>query len=184
VEIIKEITERRAKRAIADTQIERDIIRRILDAAMLAPSCANKQSWRFLVVDEKTGIEAVSSCLTEGNYWARKPGAFILAITKPGLGSVLDDRREYALFDTGLACMNLMLQATKEGLIAHPIAGYLPVKAKTAFAIPEDYILIAIIVLGYPGDITSLNEKHKAAETSPRSRRPIEESVCFNKWTL
>ncbi len=184
MEIVKEITDRRARRAIADVPIPREAIRRILDAAVLAPSCSNKQSWRFLVVDDGHGMEAVSSCLAEGNYWARKPGAFVLALTKSALGSVLDDGREYALFDTGLACMNLMLQATKEGLVAHPIAGYSPVKTKLAFSIPEEYILIAIIVLGEPGDASSLNEKHKAAETAPRSRRPFEESVCFNIWSL
>jgi nitroreductase len=184
MELIQEITERRAKRAIDSAPVSRDVIRRILDAAVLAPSCANNQSWRFLVVDKKEKLDAVAACFADGNYWAKKSTALVFALTKPELGSVLDDRREYALFDTGMACMSLMLQATREGLIAHPIAGFSPVKVKNALGIPDDYILITIIVLGFAGDKDTLNEKHREAEDSPRMRRPFEEAACFNTWKL
>jgi nitroreductase len=183
-EIIREIAERRARRAFDASPIAQAVLRRALDAAVLAPSCANRQSWRFLVATEKAALDLIAPHLTEGNYWVKKAPALVLALTNPSFGCMQDDRREYALFDTGMACMNLMLQATREGLIAHPIAGFSPIPIKEALGIPESLILITIIALGYPGSKSGLNEKHLAQEDAPRIRRELEKTVCFNEWSL
>jgi nitroreductase len=77
--------------------------------------------------------------------------------------------------------MNLMLQATELGLIAHPIAGFKQVPIKELLAIPDDFTLITLIVLGYPtDDHTALSEKHQLDETSPRLRRPLPEVAGWN----
>jgi len=83
-----------------------------------------------------------------------------------------------------LAVQNLMLQGFKEGLYAHAIAGYEPLKIKEAFNIPDDYIVITLIALGYPGDDSYLNEKHKVIEHSKRDCKPESEVICYNEWNL
>jgi nitroreductase len=77
---------------------------------------------------------------------------------------------------------NIVLQAFKEGLYAHPIAGFDPFKVKEYFSIPEDFIVIALVAVGYPGDDTFLNEKHKQLEHGPRIRKPESEVICYNAW--
>ncbi len=96
----------------------------------------------------------------------------------------LSDGRDYAFFDTGLAVMNLVLQATHEGLIAHPVAGYKPVEIKEALGIPSDYRLITLVAVGYPGDETHPNEKHLELEHSKRDRKPPEEVIYRDTWKL
>jgi nitroreductase len=48
-ELIHEIEIRRAKRALDEKEIPKEMIGRIMTAATYAPSCFNNQSWRFLV---------------------------------------------------------------------------------------------------------------------------------------
>jgi len=88
----------------------------------------------------------------------------------------------WQFFDCGLATENLVLLAFKEDLYAHPIAGFDPFKVKENFSIPEDFIVIALVAVGYPSDDTFLNEKHKQLEHGPRIRKPESEVICYNAW--
>jgi hypothetical protein len=38
------------------------------------------------------------------------------------------------------------------------------------------------LIVGYPGDDTFLNEKHKQLEHGPRIRKPESEVICYNAW--
>jgi len=182
--LITEIESRRAKRALDTREIPKETVGRIMEAGVLAPSCFNNQPWRFLVADSGEALEKIKENLPGANYWVKKSPCIILACTKNELDCRLRDNRNYALFDLGLAVEGLVLQACREGLIAHPIAGFKPVEIKKAFSIPDDYTLITLIILGYPGDESHLSEKHLGLEHSERDRKPINEVVQYNFWTL
>jgi nitroreductase len=108
----------------------------------------------------------------------------VAVATKPDLDCQLNDRRDYALFDCGLAVDNLMLQALKDGLYAHPLAGFDPLIVKEEFDIPEEYIVITLVAVGYPGDDSHLNKKHGELEHSPRDRKPEAEVIAYNRWSF
>ena len=179
---MKEIEARRAKRAFSAKKIPKDIVHRLMTAATWAPSCFNNQPWRFLVLTDDAALKKVHNALSDGNYWVKKAPIVLVVATKPDLDCQLSDRREYAFFDCGLAVENLVLQAFAESLYAHPIAGYDPLKVKEAFHIREEYIIITLIAIGYPGEDSSLNKKHQELEHGPRDRRPAEEVICHNVW--
>ena len=181
-ELIQEIEVRRAKRALSEKKIPAEVVGRIMTAATFAPSCFNNQSWRFLVVLNEEGLSKIHQALPAANYWVKKASMVVTVATKLDLDSQLSDRRDYALFDCGLATENLVLQAFKEGLYAHPIAGFDPFKIKENFRIPEDFIIITLVAVGYPGDDTFLNEKHRQLEHGPRIRKPESEVICYNVW--
>jgi nitroreductase len=181
-ELLHEIEIRRAKRALSEEKIPKGTIQRIMTAATYAPSCFNNQPWRFVVINEEDTLKKVRTALPDANYWAKKAPLLILVVTKPDLDCQLKEGREYALFDAGLATENLVLQAVKEGLIAHPIAGFKPGKLKEEFGIPEEYSLITVVVIGFPGDESHLNEKHLELEHSERNRKPETEVIMYNTW--
>ena len=114
---------------------------------------------------------------------ARKSPLIVLVLTEPDLDCRLSDRRDYSFFSTGLAVENLVLQAVGEGLIAHPIAGFKPEGIKDALGIPQELVLLTLVVVGYPGDEAHLNEKHIALEHSPRDRKPPEEVIHYEHWS-
>lgn len=182
--LLKEIDERRAYRALSEEKIDDDTVSRLLTAATYAPSCFNSQPWRFMAVREVEKLEKLHSSLSGGNYWAKKAPLIVVVATKTSFDAKLSDNREYALFGCGLAAENLLTQAMKEGLYAHPMAGFDPLVVKEAFAIPEDYIVITLIAVAYPGPPDDLSEKHQAAEKSERNRKPEEEVICYEQWSF
>ncbi len=184
LELLKEIEERRARRALSEKAIPSDVLRRLMTAATFAPSCFNSQPWRFMVVTEQDGLEKLRNALVGGNYWAKKAPLLVVVATKTSFDAKLSDNRDYALYGCGLASENLLLQATKEGLYAHPMAGFDPLVVKETFNISEDYIVINIIAVAYPGDIDGLSKKHIDVEQSKRSRKPEEEVICHNSWSF
>ncbi len=180
--ILEEIRERRAKRGLSNEKIPRDLLNNILKAATLAPSCFNNQPWRFIVADSSDTLSGIHDSLSEGNYWAKKSPSIIIVLTGTELDCTLPEKRDYALFDTGLAVMNLMLQAQKEGLVAHPMAGFSSKKIRNMFHIPDNYTVITLVALGYPGETEHLSEDHKKHEISERTRKPLDEIASYNKW--
>jgi nitroreductase len=180
--LLKEIETRRAYRGLSDAPIEADVQDRILTAATYAPSCSNKQPWRFIVVNSDEARRKVQECLVGGNYWAKKAPVFILAATKADLDCNLNENREYALFDVGQAVMSLQYQAVHEGLVVHPMAGFKAKELKNLFNIPDEYVLITVIAIAHPGDDTELSDKHKESEHSARSRVDQDQVIALNEW--
>jgi len=180
--ILSQILKRRAYRALSENKISMDTLGQIAQAAVLAPSCANSQPWRIIIVSDPARLEALRKALTPGNYWAQKAPAIAAFISSPDWDARLDHGRDYAFFDLGMAAMNFQIQAIEEGLIVHPIAGFDPALAKLALNIPENAVLMTLVILGYPGDSSNLNEKHLASEKSERSRKPLEEVFAFDSW--
>lgn len=168
---------RRAFRGIRQDPVSDEDLRTLIQAAHLAPSCMNKQPWRFTVVRSKEKLEKLYEALSGGNYWMKYAPALIVVHTKDEYGCQLSDKRNYALFDTGTAVGLLLTQATQMGIVAHPVAGYEPEKVKEVLGI--DGIVITIIAVGYWGNFGILNERHLASEESPRQRLPLEEIVKF-----
>lgn len=184
--LLKQIDSRRAYRALDTKPIASEVLHRLVEAAHMAPSCANNQPWRIVTVVEPTKLEALKASLSPGNYWAKKAPAIAAFVTQLDWDARLDGGRDYALFDLGQAAMAYQLQAVEEGLYVHPIAGFNPAVAKEALGIPETAILETLVILGHPGgsaDFADLSEKHQAGEKSPRSRKPLEEIAAFDAWS-
>lgn len=182
--LLKEIEQRRARRALSEKAIPEEIIAQLMTAATYAPSCFNSQPWRFMTVTSKESLKKLHAALTGGNYWAKKAPLMMILATKVTLDAQLSDGRDYALFGCGLAADNLILQATAQGLYAHPMAGFDPLVVKEAFNIPEDFIVITLIAVGYPGPLDGLSEKHVVAENSGRTRKEEAEVICYDEWTF
>lgn len=205
MEIMKAISERRAYRALSPERVPADTVRRIVEAGTLAPSCYNNQPWRIVIRDvpvltdgPHTGtpslaressqpLAALRESLAEGNAWATKAPLIIAVAVRASDDCRLDDGRDYALFDAGLCAMNMMTQATAEGFVAHPIAGYNPKKAKAALGIPAEYVLAALLVVGKRGapeapDAAPLKEWQLKSEGGPRQRKPLGEVAFKDRW--
>ncbi len=181
-DIIPEIQKRRAKRAYSDKAVDETTLRRIFTAGTMLPSCSNKQPWRFLICSREEGLEKAREALNGGNYWARVAPVLVVVTTRDEFDCRLSDDRNYAQFDTGMAVAGILLQATREGLYAHPMAGFDPAKIRENFGIEDETRVITMIAIGHPGDGKNLNEKHAESEASERSRKDIDEVIQWNSW--
>ena len=179
--ILPEIATRRAKRAISTKTITDEVLLRLVEAAHMAPSSMNSQPWRMITVKDPQILAKLKETLTPGNYWAKKAPAITAFITNPEWGLTLGEL-SFTSFELGMAAMAYQIQAIKEGLYVHPIAGYNAKEAKDLLGIKEGDTLQTLIILGYPGEEIGLNEKHLESENSPRSRKSLGDVACFDRW--
>jgi len=160
--------------------LEKEKILSLLEAARWAPSCSNNQPWRF-VVSFGESLAPVKDCLSRGNVWAKNAPLILTVTSKPELDCQIIDR-DYFTLGIGLAIENLILQGISMGLVVHPIAGFSESKVKEALSIPETYRVHALIIVGYAGNESHVDERTIEKEKMPRERKNLDEIVCWEKW--
>lgn len=167
------IEKRRAYRAIEPMNATDELIKDLAYHASLAPSCYNNQPWRFVFVKSREKLEELYSTLSSGNSWAKKSSLIIAVYSEKDYDCIIDER-EYYLFDTGMAVAFMILRATELNLVAHPIAGYDSEKVKKILEIPEEAILITLIILGKHSEEAIANLSNRQRETE--LKRPLRKS--------
>jgi nitroreductase len=178
------LRQRWSPRAFDDRPIEPEKLLSLCEAARWAPSSNNEQPWRFIVAnkDYETEWNRLLACLVEGNRkWAYRAPVLILSVASLNFEDDSTPNR-HAFHDTGMAVENLVLQATALGLSAHQMAGFDVEKARADLKIPPGYEPVAMIAVGYPGDLASLPDRLRERELQPRSRRPISEWTFSGQW--
>ena len=157
-------------------EITDELIRDLAESAQLAPSCFNKQPWRFVFAHDPEVLKKLYGAMSRGNDWVQAGSMVIAVFTREDLDCRIKGRNYY-LFDTGMAVAFLMLRATELGLVAHPIAGYRESAVKETLGIPEEMKLIALVIVGKHSESMSplLSEKQAESENVRPERLPLGE---------
>jgi nitroreductase len=104
------IVSKREVRDYGDRPIDPDTRRRILEAGRVSGSSANKQQWRFIVVESEQKRERLADLVyASGNVRGAK---FIVVVAVHGHGPTS--------FDAGRASQNMTLAAWNEGIGSCP----------------------------------------------------------------
>jgi nitroreductase len=170
------IERRRAYRSLEETEIAEETVMDLARHAALAPSCFNKQPWRYHFVYGREALEKLHGALAKGNEWARAASMIVAVHSRKDLDCDVQGR-EYYLFDVGLSTAFLVLRATELGLVAHPIAGFDEGAAKEILGIDEGMKLITLVIVGKHSDSINdlLTEKQAEAEAERPERLPVDE---------
>jgi len=171
------IASRWSPRAFDSKPIEKEKLQRIFEAARWAASSSNLQPWYFLVGFKGDHVyQKILDTLVEFNQlWAVSAPILVLAISKT-TNARGDQSRTYA-YDLGQAVATLSLQAISEGLYTHQMGGFDSSVVSVALEIPDDYKVLVVFAIGYLGDTEILPPNLHKLEMSPRTRRPIAETV-------
>ncbi|UCD95204.1 MAG: nitroreductase family protein, partial [Candidatus Zixiibacteriota bacterium] len=174
---------RRTVRKFKATPIPDAHIKRILDAARLAPTAGNQQPWKFLVIRDRDRLgklkkEAMAWQIEEYKR-SRKPdkpefesvresirNAVNNALSAPVYIAVLVDSEaeypDYAIYDGTLAAENLFIAARSLGYGTGFFTSFFPEdKMREFFNIPERYRLICFTPVGEPEDWPDMPDKKK-----------------------
>lgn len=169
----------------ADKPVGREDLLALVEAAHWAPSCFNDQPWRFVVCDknsDEAGWQRAFSILAEKNgRWAKNAPVLVLAVAMDNFNHNGQPNR-WAMYDTGAASMNMVLQATALGLVVHQMGGFDAEKAREVFNLPGDCRPMAMMAVGYQAEADVLDEDFKAAELGPRSRVALEDRFFAGQW--
>jgi nitroreductase len=174
MDVREALEKRRSYRSLEPVEVTKDMMDELARAAQLMPSCFNNQPWRFVFVAGKEQLLKMREAMNKGNEWTREDSLIIAAFCRKEKDCIIKDR-EYYLFDTGMAVAAIMLRATEMGLVAHPIAGYSPEKAKDVLGIPEGYTLITLINVGKKSDKT--NPVMSGWQVKQEKERPVRRSL-------
>lgn len=177
------IETRRAYRSLAPADVGDDLILDLARHARLAPSCNNNQPWRFVFVREPAALAGLQEALSGGNAWMKAAPMLIAVCGRIEDDCVIKDR-EYLLFGLGLASAFLILRATELGLVAHPVAGFSPAKARAALGIPEDHKVVTVIAVGRRSAAISpsLSPKQVEQEAERPARIPLESWAFLDRF--
>jgi nitroreductase len=179
METNKMILQRYSPIAFSDKDISDAELQIFLEAARWAPSAFNEQPWRFLIAPKSdvARYQKLLECLFDGNKaWAASAPVLVLVYAQRNF-SHNNKPNSYHQFDTGMAMQNFIISALESGVYVHQMAGFDHEMAAKNFEISEEYTLISIAAMGYPGDINTLSEDLLKRAQRPRVRKPISEIV-------
>jgi len=181
--IIPAILHRWSPRSFSDRPVDPHDLDIAFEAARWAASSYNEQPWRFLVGTRgsETYQKIFSSLMELNQAWAKMAPILILGAAKANF-SHNNSPNAVAIYDLGAAAATFCYQATALGLHTHQMGGFNRDIARKAFNIPEDFLLGAVIALGYQGDPSVLTVPYMVEqENSPRVRKQLSEFV-FTAW--
>lgn len=174
MDIYKVLKERRSVRKYKSAPVPDETLKRILEAAQLAPSWSNMQCWRFIVVRDPKRKEQLAESVPDKNPAIKAIGQtapVVIVLCADPKASGQQDNKDYYLLDSGLAMQQLMLAAHAEGLGTCWVAWFDEAKAREACAVPPDYRVVALTPLGFP-------EK----QPSEKPRKELGEIVFTEEW--
>ena len=170
-------------RAYAQKEVSPALLHKLFEAARWAPSSSNEQPWRYIVgARGSSTYDKIFPTLVDGNKkWVQNVPVLVLATTHSRFTKSGGENR-FAMHDLGAASTSLALQAHALGLVAHQMGGFDQEAARKAFDVPADYAIGSVIAIGYQGEAASLaDERAISQETSPRTRKPLNEMV-YSAW--
>lgn len=160
--------------------LDDDALTALLEAARWSATWGGRQPVRFLVGRRgDPTFTALADVLRRGNSYARTASALILVCADEGP----DERTaRYAVFDAGAAVADLSVEAVSRGLITHPMAGFDADAARTAFAIPDGVLPLAVVAVGRLGDYAQVDEAVAERDARPRERLDLAEVAFTETW--
>ena len=163
MEAYEAIVTKRDRREYQDKPIPPEIVQRILQAGRMAGSSSNSQPVRFVVMRDRSVVEALA------------PGGRGTApLLKSPLPIVIVLKKGARDFDVGRAVQNMMVAAWAEGIISCPVGIQDKELAQKVLGHPDDYEVSIGVAFGYP--------EQGSPKSRGQTRLPLEEIVHWDRW--
>ncbi len=175
------INKRQSVRKYSDKAVEKEKIKRCIEAARLAPSASNSQPWKLLIIDNpelknKVAKETCGKLIKFNKFVLEAPVIIVIVLekakVKTRIGEILKNK-EWRLIDIGIAADHFCLQATEEGLGTCMLGWYNEKPIKKFLKIPDNKLIGLLISVGYPEKDYKLRKK---------IRKDIEQVVSYNAY--
>jgi nitroreductase len=165
VSSIDYILTRRSIRRYENKDITQDVLQQILEAGRQAPSAANRQPVRFVVVNDRDLLKIL--CDTLITRFVKYAPAAIVGCAD--VKSLLTGK--WAVVDATIAMENMVIAAWTLGVGSCWIGACNEEKVKELLEIPDKWKVVALVTLGYP-----------AEHPKPRKKKSFEEMFSFNSF--
>ena len=190
MDVMQAIKGRRSIRKYRDEPVSEEALQTVLEAARWAPSWANTQCWRLIVVRNKETKAKLADTLkgtrpgrsNPATEAVRNAPVVIAACAERGLSGFYKDESGQSIpatdkgdwwfmFDVALAMQNMSLAAHAVGLGTVHTGLMDAGEAAKILGVPENIVLVELIPLGWPDE-----------EPAARPRKEIGEFVSYEKY--
>ena len=159
-------------RKYEDKKVEKEKLLKILEAGRVAPTGANTQPQRLIVLQEKESLQKLSKA-------ANISGAAMAIIVCGDHKAVWKrpfDGKDILDIDAGIVTTHMMLQATELGLGTVWVCYFDPTILRKEFNIPESIEPINILGIGYAAGEGLSPDRHD------KTRKPLEATVFYESF--
>ncbi len=173
VDVLEAIRLRRSVRKFTDVPVEWDKLGTIVDAARVAPSAGNLQSWRFIITDSHPKRKALAEACMNQSWMEEAPVHILIVMMMKKIREFYGKRGTdlYAAQEAAMAAQNMMLAAHSVGLGSCFVGAFDEEKIIDIFSLPSDIKPMGIVALGYP-----------AEEPEEPLKFRIENVTFMNRW--
>jgi len=171
LDVFEAIRGRRSIRKYKPKPVPDDLVKKILEAAVWAPSASNIQPWKFIVIKDKKVLEMVRK-ISPG-YFGDAPLAILVCSDKERayrLGGELG-RNYLTIADCAVAVQNMLLAAYASGLGTCIVKSFSSTAIRHILEIPDGTEPELLVIVGYPDQ-----------SPKPPSRRPLQEITYLNRY--
>jgi nitroreductase len=154
MDVLDAIKGRRSIRAFRDTDVSERSIKKLIDAARLAPSAGNIQPWEFIIVRKAETKKKLAEAALDQVFIEESPVVIVVCAneTRSSYGYGARGKMLYCIQDTSAAIQNIHLVAYSLGLGTCWIGAFKEEETREILRIPEDIRPVAIIPVGYPAE--------------------------------
>ncbi len=147
MDVFEAISKRRSIRKYKSAEVEDEKLQKILESARIAPSAANRQEWKFIVVKDAETRQN----LVEASYGQKLVGEAPVTIAACSTESerVMPCGQYAYTVDLSIAVSFMILEATELGLGTCWLGAFDEGKVKEVLDIPGDIRVPAMFTLGY-----------------------------------
>lgn len=155
---MKAIYTRRSIRHYRPDPVSEDLVTEVIRAGMNAPSAGNEQPWQFLVIYDRSKIDAITSVHPNAKMLHEAPVAILVCADRHRF-----QYSEYWIQDCAAATENMLIMAADLGLGSVWLGVYSNqprVEGITRiFSLPENIVPFAVIPLGWPAETKEPNNR-------------------------
>ncbi len=168
MEFTEVINKRYSVRSYRSDPIPDEILSQVLEAARIAPTAANRQPFRILVIhtpDRESELQQIYP-----SAWFTQAPILICVCSVANKAWERHDGKNYADVDAAIVMDHLVLAAVNAGLGTCWVAAFNVPAARTMLNIPEEWEPVAFTPLGYA-----------QGYSKPKTRRQLSELVVYDR---
>lgn len=145
MEVFEAIENRRSIRKYKPSNIQNEHLKKILEAARLAPSAGNRQPWCFIVVGSPERKKLLAEAARNQMFLA-DAGVIIVALADPEASS------KWCKQDVMIAVEHMVLASIGLGYGTCWIGAFEEEQVKQLLGIPERIAVVALLPIGVPDE--------------------------------
>ena len=149
-------------RSFIDEEVPDEVISRIIEAGMVAPTACNNQPIRIVVLKSEEALEKLKLC-TKYHFQARI--AFIICYKEDECWKRSYDQKSSGDIDASIVASHMMLEAQDEGIGSTWVMSFDPDIVKKEYELEEGLEPVCILPMGYPSKDYEPSSKHFEKKT-------------------